>query len=476
MSREVLMLIDGADRRAAATFDVHDYYRDTVSSVVHSASPADVDAAVQSARHGFAEISRLPANKRAAIIRKVAESLPVLRDQFAEQIVRDCGKCLRDARGEVDRAYEILSLSAEEATRIGGELIPLDALPLGEGIRLGFAIRMPVGVVAAIGPFNAPLHVLAHKLGPAFAAGNAVVVKPAPQGSAVTALLAQLFYGAGLPKRALQMVPGDAAAGAALVAHPGVDFINFTGGGRAADAIIRTAGLKKVSMELGGNAAVIIHSDADWEKAAAACVGASYGIAGQSCVSLQRLYVHRSLHDRVAERMVSLTRALRLGDTLSAETEIGAMINPEAAARVESWLQEAVADGARVLCGGKRLGPVSFEPTVMADVTPQMKLVCEEVFGPVVSLIAYDDVEAAIDAVNDSPWGLAGGIFTNDLNLTLQAIRRLRTGVLNVNGPSRFRVEHMPYGGVKLSGWGKEGPRYAIQEMTEIKMVTISAM
>jgi acyl-CoA reductase-like NAD-dependent aldehyde dehydrogenase len=470
---EVPMLIEGVERRGQ-TFDVVDPYRGTLASRVHEASSADVDAAVRSARQGQSEIAALAPHRRASILRAVSEGVRAKRDELAERIVRDCGKCLRDARGEIDRASEIYAVSAEEATRIGGEVIPLDTLPLGEGNRLGFAIRGPVGVVAAIGPFNAPVHVIAHKLGPAFAAGNAVVLKPAPQGSAVAGIVAHLFYDAGLPPKALQLVPGRGPTGEALVSHPGVDLVNFTGGGVAATAVIRTAGLKRTTMELGGNAAVIVHEDADWEKAATACVPAAYGISGQSCVSLQRLYVHRSLFDRFSARFAGLVGALRMGDTLSPDTEVGAMVDERATSRVMAWIDEAVGGGARLLCGGERNGNV-IAPAVLVDVEPSMKVVCEEVFGPVVSIIPFDQLDEVIDAVNDSPWGLASGIYTRSLDVALMAIRRLRTGILNVNAPSRFRVEHVPYGGLKLSGWGKEGPRHAVQEMTEVKMVIVSA-
>jgi acyl-CoA reductase-like NAD-dependent aldehyde dehydrogenase len=467
------MLIGGRERRGS-TFDVIDPYRGTVASRVHEASAVDVGAAVEDAREGQAEVAALPPHRRAAILRAVSVGVLAKRDELAERIVRDCGKCLRDARGEIDRAVEIYAVSAEEATRIGGEVIPLDALPLGEGDRIGFAVRGPVGVVAAIGPFNAPVHVIAHKLGPAFAAGNAVVLKPAPQGSAVAAIVARLFYDAGLPARALQLVPGRGPTGQALVAHPGVDLVSFTGGGVAAAAVVSAAGLKRTTLELGGNAAVIVHEDADWEKAAAACVPAAYGISGQSCVSLQRLYVHRSLFDRFAERFATFAGALRMGDTLAPDTEVGVMIDDRAATRVSEWIAEALAGGARLLAGGKRTGN-AISPTVLVGVEPSMKVMCDEVFGPVVSIVPFDRIEDAIDSVNDSPWGLAGGIYTRSLDVALMAVRRLRTGVLNVNAPSRFRVEHVPYGGLKLSGWGKEGPRYAVREMTEVKMVIVSA-
>jgi acyl-CoA reductase-like NAD-dependent aldehyde dehydrogenase len=473
---EVASIVGGEARSGGRTvIEVVDPYRRSVSARVLAATAEDVDDAVRSAREGAAEMARLPAHRRAAILRAAAEGLRGSKAALADRIVRDCGKCLRDANGELDRAVEILTISAEEATRIPGDAIPLDGLPLGEGDRLAFTIRQPVGVIAAIGPFNAPIHVIAHKLGPAFAAGNAVVCKPALQGSAVTAMLARIFYDAGLPLRALQLVVGSGSKiGDQLVSHPGIDLVTFTGSGRVGEAIVRRAGLRRVILELGGNAGVIIHEDADWEKAIAACIPAAYGIAGQSCVSLQRLYVHRSLFDKVAARARDLSAALRTGDTLSPDTEIGVMIDDAAAERVEAWIKEAVAEGARVLTGGTRDGAV-VAPTVLVDVKPEMKVVCEEVFGPVVSLLPYDDIDQAIDAVNDSPWGLASGVFTRSLAVAMLAARRLRTGMLNVNAPSRYRVEHVPYGGLKLSGWGKEGPRWSILEMTDQKTVIFTS-
>ena len=472
----VASIIDGDERKGASeTLDVIDPYRGSVASRVTPATAADIDDAVRAARRGATEMAAMTARQRAAILRAAADGVARSKAALAERIVRDCGKCLRDANGEIDRAVEILTLSAEEATRIGGEVIPLDGLPLGEGERLAFTIRQPVGVIAAIGPYNAPIHVMAHKVGPAFAAGNAIVCKPALQGSTVTAMLARIFYEAGLPVGAFQLVVGSGSTiGNALVAHPGIDMVTFTGSGRVGEQIIRRAGLRRFIMELGGNAGVIIHEDADWEKAIAACIPAAYGIAGQSCVSLQRLYVHRSLFDKVSRRAADLSAGLKRGDTLSPDTEVGVMIDEAAAKRVEEWVGEAVSAGARMLTGGKRDG-ASLSPTVLVDVDQSMKVVCDEVFGPVVSLLPFDDIDAAIDAVNDTPWGLASGIFTRSLTVAMKAAKRLRTGMLNVNAPSRYRVEHVPYGGLKLSGWGKEGPRWSILEMTDQKTVIFTA-
>jgi acyl-CoA reductase-like NAD-dependent aldehyde dehydrogenase len=475
MTVEVPLFVGGTWRSTAEAVEVVDPYRGQVSSLAYRPTNGDVDDAVASALDGARVMAAMPTHQRAAILSRVADGVEAVADDYARRIVLDCGKCLRDARGEVTRAIEVLRVSAEEATKTRGELIPMDGLPAGVGERIGMALRFPVGVVAAIGPFNAPLQVICHKLGPALAAGNAVVCKPATQGAAVTADLVRLFLEAGLPPSALQLLPtGGESIGDYLVAHEGIDLIAFTGSGAVGERIVRTAGLKRTLLELSGNAAVVIHEDADWEAAVRACIPASYGIAGQSCVSLQRLYVHRSLYERVTERFGTLSATLKLGDTLAEDTEVGVMINESAAARIESWISEAQAAGARVVTGGTRHG-TSVAPTVLTDVRSDMKVVCDEVFGPLVSIIPYDTLDEALAAVNDSRWGLASGVFTQSLAVALRVAREVRTGVVNVNAPSRYRVEHMPYGGVKASGWGKEGPRYSIDEMSEVRMVIISA-
>lgn len=474
MTVRVPLLIHGDWRETEDTIRVIDPYRRSVSALVASPKEADVDDAVRWALVGAADMAALPTHRRSTILKQVADGLSRAREAFAERIVYDCGKCLKDARGEVTRAIEVLEISAEEATKGRGEVIPLDALPAGEGLRLGLTMRFPVGVVAAIGPYNAPLYIMAHKLGPAFAAGNAVVCKPALHGAAVTADMARLFLNAGLPPTALQVLPGGGdTIGDYLVSHPGVDLIAFTGSGRVGERIVRTAGLKRTLLELSGNGAAVIHDDADWESAVANCIPAAYALSGQSCVSLQRLYVHRSIFSQVSRRFAELTASLRQGDTLDETTDVGVMLNDSAADRIERWVQEAVSGGATVLAGGSRNG-TSIQPTVLTNVQPEMKVVCDEVFGPVVSLIPYDSLEEALHSVNDSPWGLASGVFTRSLDVALRAARGLRTGVININAPSRFRVEHMPFGGVKQSGWGKEGPRYAIDDMSEIRMVIFS--
>jgi acyl-CoA reductase-like NAD-dependent aldehyde dehydrogenase len=474
MTVEVPMFINGAWRQSAETTDVIDPYRGEVAARVHRPSPADVDDAVAAANVGARTMADLPAHRRAEVLAAVASGIEAAAEDYARRIVIDMGKCLKDARGEVARAIEVLRVTAGELTHGRGEIVQMDALPAGAGNRLGLAMRFPVGVVAAIGPFNAPLQVIVHKVAPALAAGNAVICKPATQGAAVTADLVRLFLSAGIPTDAIQLLPtGGETIGDYLVAHDGIDLIAFTGSGAVGERIVRTAGLKRTLLELSGNAGVVIHEDADWDAAARACVAASFGIAGQSCVSVQRLYVHRSIYDQTVSLFTELTSALRMGDTLDEATDVGVMIDEAAAIRVESWIAEATDAGAEILTGGERKG-AALRPTVLANVRPTMKVVCEEVFGPLVSVIPYDTIDEALVALNDSPWGLASGVFTRSLDVALQVAREVRTGVVNVNMPSRYRAEHMPYGGVKRSGWGKEGPRYSIDEMSEVRMVILS--
>lgn len=475
MTAAVEMFVGSEWRTSPDTVTVADPYNGKASSIVHRPSDSDVDEAMTTASRGAAAIAAMPAHARATAITRVAAEIASDSERFAQYIVTDCGKTIRDARGEVGAAVEVLQISAEEATRISGEVIPLDAVPAGEGLRVGMALRFPVGVVVAIGPFNAPLQVLCHKVGPALAAGNSVVVVPARQGAICAAELIRLFHQAGIPEEALQLLPAAGeTAGETLVGHPAASLIAFTGSGRTADKIIRSAGLKRTLLELSGNAGVIIHQDGDWETAVAAAVPAAYGIAGQSCVSLQRLYVHSSLYDAVVADFTKASAALRLGDTMSEDTDIGVMISEEAAARLESWVNEAVSAGATATTGGSRNG-TSVEPTVLVDVEDSMRVVCDEVFGPVVSIMPYDEIDDAITRINDSPWGLAAGVYTASLAVAMRAAGTIRTGVVNINGQSRYRVQHMPYGGVKASGWGKEGPRYSIQDMTEVRMITVTA-
>jgi acyl-CoA reductase-like NAD-dependent aldehyde dehydrogenase len=471
VSADVLGLIGGEWVRGAGQQTIVDPYRKERAASVSLATRQQVDQAVQAARVAWGAYAEFPAHRRSAILVRAADMLVRQRDELVRMMVTSSGKTWKEGVGEVDVSVELLRLSAEEASRIGGEVVPMDARPAGEG-RVAFTVRFPVGVVAAITPFNAPISVTCNKLGPALAAGNCVVHKPDVTGSTVANRLAATFLEAGLPPGVLNVVHGDAEVGEALVRHPGVDLVNFTGSNRVGERIVGIAGLKRVLLELGGIAATIIHADANVERAASMCIAAAFGLSGQSCVSTQRLYVARSSMEAFLHAFLPLVDRLRLGDPMDPQTDLGPMVSEDAAARVEAWIHDAAGAGARILRGGARQG-AALAPTVLTDVTPQMRVVCEEVFGPVVSVIPFDRVEDAIAAANDTPYGLQMGIFTSSLDVAMLAMRRLRAGAVVVNGPSRWRVYHMPYGGVKGSGWGREGPRYAIEDMTEQRLVVL---
>lgn len=446
-------------------------YDGTVVAEVHENSVSQVIDAVESSRHAWETWKREPAHRRSAILAKTAEIMSQRADELAEAISWCTGKVLRDSRSEVSRAISTMTISGEEAKRISGEVVPMDALATGTG-KLGFAVREPLGVIAGITPFNAPLGTLCHKLGPAIASGNTFVLKPHPHGSWVAVLLAEITLQAGLPAGVFNLVHGEVHVGRALTTHPAIALVNFTGSGTVADQIIREIGLKRTVFELGGNAPTIVHGDADLGRAVPQCVGAAFALNGQSCVSTQRIYVQNSIYSVFLEALVHETRTLTAGDPFDDTSGIGPVLDEQTAQRIESWIEEAVASGAQVTCGGNRNGTL-LEPTVIVNARPEMKVVCEEVFGPLVTLLPYGDLDEALAAANDTPWGLKAGIFTASLEVAFRAARELEYGTVNINGPSRSRVDHEPSGGAKLSGWGTEGPRYAIEDMTQLKMISV---
>jgi acyl-CoA reductase-like NAD-dependent aldehyde dehydrogenase len=473
MAAEALMLIGGDWRRGTVQEPVVEPVRGEEALRVWLASAEQVDAAVQAARDAWDGFGTFPAHRRSTILAEAARLVAAQREEFARLMVATGGKVWKEALGEVDVSAEILRLSAEEARRIGGEVVPMDSHQAGEG-RIAVTMRFPLGVVAAITPFNAPLSVTCNKIGPALAAGNCVVHKPDLRGSAVGARLATIFLEAGLPPGALNVIYGDAEVGEALVTHSGIDLVNFTGSNRVGARIVAIAGLKRVVLELGGTGATVVHVDANLRTAAKMCIPAAFGLAGQSCVSTQRLYVHRAVGDAFLAQFLPLVDALQVGDPMDPQTDLGPMVSEEAARRVEGWVQEAVASGARVLRGGERRGAL-LPPTVLTDAQPEMRVVCEEVFGPIVTILPYDDVDDVLAAVNDTPFGLQAGLFTASLDVALRALRTIRTGTVVINGPSRWRVYHMPYGGVKASGWGREGPRYSVEDMMEERLLVIGS-
>jgi len=431
-----------------------------------------VEKALAAGRDAFQTYSRMPAHRRSRILAEAVRILDRRREELAELICREAGKAWKYSVGEVSRAMETFQFSAEEAKRIHGETVPMDASPAGEG-RQGFYLRTPVGVVAAITPFNFPLNLVAHKVGPALAAGNCVVLKPASTTPLTAVCLAEVLEEAGLPPGVFSIVtgPGD-TVGDWLVAHPGVAKVTFTGSPPVGEAVIRKAGLKKVTLELGNNSGTIVEPDADLEEAVPRCVMSAFANSGQVCISLQRLYVHRAVAAEFTKRFVETTAGLVVGNPLDKNCDVGPMISESEARRAESWVREAVAEGARVLIGGRREGTL-FYPTVLADVRPEMKVMCIEAFAPLVSIYEYERFEDAVRMVEDSPYGLQAGIYTRDLKKAFFAVDQINAGGIMINDTSIFRVDHMPYGGNKMSGLGREGVRYAVEEMTNLKMVVI---
>jgi glyceraldehyde-3-phosphate dehydrogenase (NADP+) len=417
-------------------------------------------------------MARLSGHDRYQILRKTAAKLEEKTEEFARTITLEEGKVLAESRFEVGRALQTLTLSAEEARRIHGETVPLDASPGGEG-KMGFTLRIPCGVVVAISPFNFPLNLVAHKVAPAIAAGNAVVVKP-PSNTPLSALkLTALLLEAGLPAEAISCITGPGGElGDALCKDRRVRKITFTGSRDVGERICRTAGIKRLTMELGSNAPIIVMPDADLEKVATAIAATGYSNAGQVCISTQRVLANRKVYAEVLDRTKAKVEALTTGNPLDEKTKVGPMVREQEAVRVETWINEALKGGARVVTGGIRKGAL-YMPTVVADVTPQMRISSEELFGPAVAVTPFDDVNEAIALANDSIYGLAAGVFTESIDTAMRFARELESGNIHINWGPQWRADVMPYGGLKDSGFGKEGPRYAVEEMTELKMVVL---
>ncbi len=395
------------------------------------------------------------------------------KEELALIMVGEVGKVLKDARGEVDRGIQTLIASAEEAKRIAGEGVPLGQ-PGFDG-KIAFTIRVPVGVVGAITPFNFPLNLTLHKVGPALAAGNTVVLKPAEMTPVIACILADIMAEAGLPAGFLNVVNGfGQETGQYLLEDESIAMFTFTGSPGVGRQIKSAIGIRKVTLELGNNSPNIVHEDApDLAKAAELCVSRGMANNGQACISVQRVYVHRNVYDMFVEQAVEAAAALKVGDPADPSTDIGPMISEKEAKRVESWIDEAIAQGAKVAFGGKRNGAF-MEPTILVDVKADMKVMCQEIFAPAINIVPYDDVNQAFQWANDTRFGLQAGLFTSNLQLALRAAHELQFGGVIINDVSTTRADVMPYGGVKDSGIGREGPKYAVQEMTDERIVVIN--
>lgn len=469
---ESKLYIDGAWQVGAGGFDVHDKYSGRVIAHAQAADRAQVNAAVQAAKTAF-ESGEIPIPERYAILMRASEILERRRDEVIGVMIAETGFARADNAGDFARCLQTLLTSAEEAKRIAGEIVPIAASP-GHAGELAFTLRVPLGVVACITPFNSPLNTTAHKIAPALAAGNAVVLKPASYTPLSAMLLTSIFEEAGLPAGWLNLINGPGSAtGNVLCENQDVRYFAFTGSGVAGEAIQRAAGLRRTQMELGSVSATIVCADADLDKAAAKCAGTAFRKAGQVCTSLQRLYVEESALPGFAEKVASHARKMAVGDPRNPQTVIGPMISVNEAERAEAWVEEAVAAGARRLTEARREGAL-MPATVLGEVTADMRVIRDEIFAPVVSLLPFDDVEKAIVAVNDTPFGLAAGIFTRDIDIALMAARRVEVGLFNINNTSSNRADPMPYGGCKASGFGREGPRAAIRDMTDERLITIS--
>ncbi len=448
---------------------IHPYDNSVIDTVPH-ARASDADAALAAAVGGARMMAKLAAWDRYQILRKAAEKLEQRAEEFARTITLEEGKVIGESRFEVGRAVQVLMLSAEEARRIHGETVPLDASPGGAN-KMGFTLRVPCGVVVAISPFNFPLNLVAHKVAPAIAAGNAIVIKP-PSSTPLSALkLTELLLECGLPPEAISCLTGPGGElGEALCRDERVRKISFTGSVPVGERICRTAGVKKVTMELGSNCPIIVMPDADPEKVAEAVAATGYSNAGQVCISTQRVIAQREVYEQVLSASKSKVEALTTGDPLNEKTKIGPMIREAEAVRVGQWVDEAVRGGGRIITGGERRGAI-YSPTIVSDVKPEMRISCEELFGPVVAFTPFRDVEEALALANDSKFGLAAGVFTENVDTAMKFARELQTGNIHINWGPQWRADLMPYGGLKNSGFGKEGPRYAVEEMTEVKMV-----
>ena len=464
------MYINGQWIDKAGTVPVFNPFDQSLLDTVPRGTAADVELAVTSAVRGAAAMGKLTSFERYSILRRTADLMAERAEDLGQTITKEEGKVIAEGRGEVQRAIQTIIGSAEEAKRLHGETVPWDAAP-GNVNQFGFTIRVPVGVVAAIAPFNFPLNLVCHKVGPAIAAGNAVVLKPAGDTPLSALKLTEILLEAGLPEEAIQCVTGPGGEiGDTLTGDPRVRKITFTGSMEVGDRICRNAGIKRVTMELGSNSPLIIMSDADIEKVASATVASGFANAGQVCISTQRVLADRRIYADFLDALAPATEAFNTGNPLDDSVRMGPMIRASDADRVGQWISEAVGQGARVLVGGDHEGTM-HAPTVVVDTKPDMKVSREELFGPAVAVSSFDNIDDALAMANDSRFGLSAGIFTQNIDWAMRFAREVQSGNLHINSSPQWRADLMPYGGLKDSGMGKEGPSYAVHEMTELKMV-----
>ncbi|MFY9673012.1 MAG: aldehyde dehydrogenase family protein [Terriglobales bacterium] len=447
-------------------------YDGSVIASVHQGRREHAEAAIAAAVKAFGTTRRLPAFERQRVLRRIADGIHDRKDEFARTIAQEAGKPIKSARLEVERSVFTFTVASEETVRGYGEYLPLDWQQSTAG-RWGIVKRFPLGPVAGISPFNFPLNLAAHKVAPAIAAGCPIVLKPAPQTPLSALLLAEVIQQAGWPDGGFNVLPLSNEDAGLLVTDERIKLISFTGSAAVGWTIKANAGKKKVVLELGGNSGVIIHNDADLAYAASRSVTGGFAYAGQSCISVQRILVEQSVCGKFIELLIEGVSKLKVGDPLDDTVDVGPLIRESDAIRAHDWVQEAVRGGARLLCGGHRKGSI-FEPTVLTGTKPNMKVNCQEIFAPVVTVEPYTDFASALKQVNSSPYGLQAGLFTRDAKLIFDAYNELEVGGLIAGDVPTFRIDHMPYGGIKDSGLGREGLRDSIQEMTEPKLLVMN--
>lgn len=474
MAKEYGYLINNQWLKSENKREILNPFNDEIVATINIPNLEEAKESVDFAQKASEKFKDMPSYERSNILKKIVDGIDKRKDEFAETLVKEGGKPLKTARLEVERAKTSFSVAAEEANRFsGGEVLPLDIIQ-GSEKRFGISRRFPLGVVMGISPFNFPLNLVAHKVAPAIASSNAMVLKPASQTPISALMLGEVAIEAGLPEGALNIIPLPGGAIEPVAEDPRIKKISFTGSDAVGWELMAKHTKKKVTLELGGNAAVIIDEDPpDFDFAASRNAWGAFYQAGQSCISVQRIYVHKNIFDRFVEKFIDETKKLKLGDPMLEDTDLGPVIDNESADRIMDWIDEAVNNGAKLLSGGGREGKL-IEPTVLTNVTPNSNVSCSEVFGPVVQIESYTDFDSALEQVNNTRYGLQAGVFTKDMKRAFKAYEAIETGGVVINDCPSFRVENMPYGGIKDSGVGREGIRYAIEDMTELKLMVVN--
>jgi glyceraldehyde-3-phosphate dehydrogenase (NADP+) len=470
--KEYRLLIAGEWKESDQVKDIRSPFDRSLVGKVHWAERKQVEEALAAAERAFTETRKLSGYERSQALDKISQGIKSRREELARSIALQAGKPIKDARAEVDRGSSTFEIAGDEAKRIGGELLPLD-LSAQTKQRWGLVRRFPIGTISAITPFNFPLNLVAHKVAPALASGNTVVLRPSSQVPITSIILGEIVTESGYPAGGLNIVPSGYQAAEALLTDDRVKMVTFTGSPAIGWELKKKAFQKKVTLELGGNAAVVIEPDCDLDYALARTVVGSFSYAGQVCISIQRIFLHEKIYDRFMSAFEAKTKGLKMGDPLAEDTDVGPMIDEEAAKKTEEWVDEARDQGARIVCGGKRQGTF-YEPTILENVIPELRISWLEAFSPIVVVSKYQDFAEALKSVNYSIYGLQAGVFTNDLKKAFLAYDVLDVGGVIVNDIPTFRIDHMPYGGIKQSGFGREGVKYAIEEMTELKLLALN--